>query len=291
MKSTVKRHRYNKTDVNVKTQIINKITLDEITIKEATEQYGISQSTISSWIQQNKKSKLTPCDFVIESQTDLLLTLNDIETQTDAVLTTSNGTQTDVVLSTLNETQTDRNDDLQAKIIYLSSLVDVNLDYRIGFKATMDFIMLQKHMKYQTVDINGDGHCLFRCLGYKSIEQNKRAVTKFRTDIYNHLNKNEDKFETLFRSLDIHIEGEGYIDNIKNNINSNEYADNVDYILYIVADYLQCNIYSYMFNRTDKSIILPSKAEDPNYHDSIAILHNGLLPDDPRAHYYYLKPM
>jgi hypothetical protein len=79
--------------------------------------------------------------------------------------------------------------------------------------------------------------------------------------------------------------------NIKQNINSNDYADNADFILFIVADYLQCNIYSYMFNRTDKNIILPSKVEDSKYHDSVAILHNGFLPNDQRAHYYYyLKP-
>jgi len=54
--------------------------------------------------------------------------------------------------------------------------------------------------------------------------------------------------------------------NIKQNINSNDYADNVDFIL-------------------------PSKVEDSKYHDSVAILHNGFLPNDQRAHYYYyLKP-
>jgi len=65
----------------------------------------------------------------------------------------------------------------------------------------MDFIMLKQNMKYQTVYITGDGHCLFGCLGYQSINQNSiKSVTKFRTAIYYHLKDNEDKFRTLFRT-------------------------------------------------------------------------------------------
>jgi hypothetical protein len=80
------------------------------------------------------------------------------------------------------------------------------------------------------------------------------------------------------------------IENILKNIKSTNYADNVDYILIVAADYLKANIYSYMFNRKGKSIIEVFKYVDPSYTDNIAILHNGLSAEDAQAHYYYLRP-
>jgi hypothetical protein len=168
-------------------------------------------------------------------------------------------------------------------------MVDITLDY--GIIAAIDFMLSTQQMPYKAVHVVGDGNCLFRSVGFKQVNQRCiSSVRQFRAALGQHLSQNEEKFLNKFRSLSIYEEEEGQIENILKNIKSKDYADNVDYILIVAADYLKANIYSYMFNRKGKSIIEVFKYVDPSYTDNIAILHNGLSAEDAQAHYYYLRP-
>jgi len=299
--------KYKPYKTDVKNEILAKLKIKAITLAEASREYEVPKSTIKHWL-RNLSDNLSQNKDVTTNETTMI-----IETITEATTSTtrnkSTSTMTDDYPKVDKEQQTDCNDKndtepketeteakttdncdenevLKEKNDLLSKMVDITLDY--GIIAAIDFMLSTQQMPYKAVDVVGDGNCLFRSVGFKQVNQKISSVRQFRAALGLHLSQNEKKFLNKFRSLEIYEEGQ--IENILKNIQSKDYADNVDFILIVAADYLNANIHSYMFNRKGKSIIEVFKCEDPSYTDNIAILHNGLPAENAQAHYYYLRP-